>query len=278
MVGAALRRHWGLAVQHEELLQEGNGRRVWRVVTATDEVVVKEAAAPPPGLDAMAQLAELGIPHVPALLRTTAGETCVVDEGRCLWAMDWVAGVEPPDTPTTHRELGRIAARINAVEGIGRPRSQQIPDVIADLRSRTAPGPEYVDLVQGLAVLEGQPEALVHGEINRANARLRADGRIVVLDWDDLGLGVRWLEPGYPLIHVFVSEDLVLDRASAAAYYSAYTAGRGFSDESAELVFAAATLQALRYLPWGDSAARWRRLLWAVDHRDVLVSLVAKSR
>ena len=274
LLESALRRHWGLEAGDWQILQEGNGRRVWRVLTADGPVVVKQAASAPPGLDAMDQLAGAGFPHVLSLRRTIDGSTHVVHEGQATWVMDWVDGAEPPDDPRTHGELGRIAALLNEVKGFTKPRTQGITEVIDDLLGRAAPGPEYVTLVEGLAVLEGEPQALVHGEINRANARLTAGGQIVVLDWDDLGRGVTWLEPGYPLIHVFLDESLRFDRAAAAAYYQAYTGGAGFTAAEGDLVFAAATLHALRYLPWGDSAARWQRLLHAQEHKAELASVL----
>jgi Ser/Thr protein kinase RdoA (MazF antagonist) len=83
---------------------------------------------------------------------------------------------------------------------------------------------------------------------------------------------VTWLDAGYPLIQTYLGEDLAFDAAGARAFYQGYTDGQGFTDDEWDLVFAAAVLHALRYLPWGDTAARWKRLLHAVETKADLIS------
>ena len=67
--------------------------------------------------------------------------------------------------------------------------------------------------------------SLIHAKINTANARSTPDCRIYLLDWDSTGTGPTVLEPGYPLIHVFLREDLVFAQECAQAFYDTYTAG-----------------------------------------------------
>ncbi len=71
-------------------------------------------------------------------------------------------------------------------------------------------------------------DALVHGEISYANARRRADGTIVLVDWDEAGRAAPAIECGYPLINAFLSEtDLAFDDRAASAFYEGYARSGG---------------------------------------------------
>ncbi len=112
----------------------------------------------------------------------------------------------------------------------------------------------------------------VHGEINLANSPVSAEGRIFLLDWDQAGTGPWALEPGYPLITTFLSEDLVFDAASASAFYGSWTKGKPVDPDRKDLIFTAAILHALRYLPFGDHSRRWARICHALEHRNELLA------
>ncbi len=117
---------------------------------------------------------------------------------------------------------------------------------------------------------------LIHGEINEANARRRADGEVVLLDWDQAGIGPVALEYGYPLIAAFVSEDLVIDHDSARGFYRGYTGVGGHID--CDRLFDAALFHALRYMWFGEDARRWERILFALSHEHLLTSLASSQQ
>lgn len=277
-----LRTDWGIDVTTQSLLQEGNGRRITRVESPRGSFVAKElttgetqgARELAASLTVLQALAGQGFLHAPRLVPTKAGANLHIAD-RAVYVMSAVDGTPPPREPQHQHELGRIARALNDITGV-RHRRPAIADVIADLMQRDDRlqlGPEYGHIINSLRVLQDQPLVLVHGEINQANARLTPDGTIVLLDWDDVGLGVRWLDAGYPLIQTYLAEDLTFDALGAQAYYRGYTAGAGFTLDEWELVFTAAVLHALRYLPWGDTKARWRRLLHAVEHQQDLIQV-----
>ncbi len=123
-----------------------------------------------------------------------------------------------------------------------------------------------------LDVLRDQPRVLIHGELNPANSILAPDGRLTVVDWDAAGTGPWALEPGYPLITTFLSEDLVFDARSAAAFYGAWAGPQGIDAERRELIFTAALLHALRSLSFAEPGRRWRRIQHALAHKAELLS------
>jgi aminoglycoside phosphotransferase (APT) family kinase protein len=110
------------------------------------------------------------------------------------------------------------------------------------------------------------PRALIHGEINPANARQADDGTIILVDWEEAGSAHPALEYGYPLIHAFISvEDHTFDEHSAAAFYQGYTNTGATID--AGLAFDAGLFHALRLMWMGTTTEqRWDNILFALKN------------
>ena len=220
-------------------------------------------------------LAETRFAHAPTLLRTTTGERFLqaVDTTICVLAL--IEGGAPPSTPETWAELGRIAARIGEYGDYPYPYGIPVTGTIAELTRNAEQYPFRTDmlrLISTLDVLVDQPPCLIHGEINTRNAIKATDGRLSLLDWDQAGTGPWPLEPGYPLITTFLSEDLAFDSDSASAFYGTWSARKEITAEDRNFIFTAAVLHALRYLEFGDPVRRWARIQHALAHKDALLA------
>ena len=288
-----LARHWPLdRVALGPVLQRSPTRTTCAILADQGQFVVKiydDAAAlglgnPAPEeidqhLSVLEYLAGRDFGHAPGLLRTRTGARYVRTGGMTIAILEQIAGTTPPDTPATWAALGRIAAHLNGYRDYPYAYGVPIAGTIGELTQHAAQYPfrqPFLELVARLRVLENQPSGLIHGEINLANAVLAADGRLVLVDWDEAGTGPWVLEAGYPLLTHFLTEQLVIHRAAASAYYEAYTAGAGMTAEGKELVLTAALLHALRYLGAGGyPETRWARIRFALDHRDELLAVIA---
>ncbi len=225
-------------------------------------------------------LAETHFGHAPSLLPTTTGRRFVQTDDTTVCVLALIEGATPPSIPETWAELGRIAARIGEHDDYPRPYGISVAGTITELTRNAERYPfrtEMIHLVFTLGILMDQPPCLIHGEINTRNAIMGADGRLSILDWDQAGTGPWPLEPGYPLITTFLSEDLVFDSGAASAFYRLWGAGREMTAEHRELVFTAAVLHALRYLEFGDSMRRWTRIQHALAHKDALLAALGPA-
>ena len=215
------------------------------------------------------------------MLPTRDGARFAEVEGSIIVVQERVEGRTPPNAPATWTELGRIARTLNADTTYAQPFAIDPAGAIAELATQARAYPfakSFLDLVAGLHVLIAQPQALIHGEINLANAIQCPDGRMVLVDWDQAGRGPRALEAGYPLITQFVSINLAIDEAAARAFYRAYTRGEGMDRTEQDTVFTASLFHALRYLPFADTERRWKRILFAIDHREhLLATMTART-
>lgn len=220
-------------------------------------------------------LAANGFGHAPSLLMTRAGERFVRIGGMTVYVLEQIEGTHPPSTTGTWAELGRVADRLNSITDYPRDYAIPVAGTIAELTRKAKRYPfrrGIPPLVSTFGALADEPTCLIHGEINLANAVMSPAGKIVLLDWDQAGTGPWALEPGYPLITTFLSDDLVFDAGSAAAFYGSWSNGQQMSSGRKDLVFTAALLHALRYLELGDHSRRWERIQYALAHRDELLA------
>lgn len=225
-------------------------------------------------------LADRGYPNAPRVVPTKTGAATATIGDLIVGVFEYLPERLQPHRRSraeTWRELGDAAARLNAHTDYPLPWGISIPRAIEEV-SELAAKEEYRDALRGLlarlAVLDGaHPGGLVHGEINEGNAGRRADGSVVILDWDGGGNAATALDYGYPLITQFLAETTgEPDTATARAFFAAYRDAGGSIDR--ELLFPAALFHALRYMWFHNTLGRWRRIAAAVETERQLIKAV----
>jgi aminoglycoside phosphotransferase (APT) family kinase protein len=273
-----------------KVLQRSSSRVVTEVETAEGLFVAKlmarEAAlglVAPTGaqidhaLQVFDFLALRDFTHAPKLLKTCSGNRFADVDGKVVYLMEHIEGSQPVPSPMAYAALGRVAAKLNAYTDFPYEYPISVPGTIDELTAQAEQSPfrdAILQQIAKLAVLADQPRSLIHGEINCANAIQTPDGRIVVVDWDAAGTGPAILEAGYPLITSFLTEDCTFHHDWARAFYAEYTTGLGMTDGTKEMLFTAALLHALRYMPFHNPIERWNRILYAVENKDLLLSAI----
>jgi len=217
-------------------------------------------------------------PHIPALLKTRDGQPLLYCDDQSIAIMEYIDGGQPDNSPAMWEALGKVVASLNTITDCPVPYAIPTAGAIAELTedAQTHSHPkQLLDFIAMLSpLLTAPPHGLVHGEINRANARQRRDGSLVIIDWDEAGHGPTVLDVGYPLITVFLTEKLHFQRLQAQAFYRGYFGGRRPAATEQDLLFRAALLHALRYMHFANQQQRWRRVCYAVTHRDHLLASI----
>lgn len=279
--------HWGLTgVVVGEARSTFPGRGVWAVQSDQGAFAAKVCPSGEPdsaGEDRPVLLEFLhrrGFPHAPTLLRTRDGRARAVVGDSVVTLFEHLPRplfTYESERASTWTELGAAAAALNVIEGCRLPFAIPVGEAIAHLRIRAAE--THFEKAFGAAldrarqVADCTRAALIHGEINEANALRRDDGTIVLVDWDQAGTGPVALEVGYPLIVSFVDEETHrVDEARARSFYGGYLR-TGVLE--VRLTFAAAVFQALRYMWFGDVDKRWERISWALRNEGDLIDLLA---
>jgi hypothetical protein len=259
------------------------GTRTVAVLAAAEGTfVIKIDGRPRLNADASVNFDVLGyleasrFPHAPRAVRTVSGALGARIHAGVAYVMEYVPN-KPRSTPLQWRDFGAAVAGLNAHGGYHRPFAIPIRVAIDELAERAAGrsfGSEMRALLYELTWLSDLPaDALVHGEVNCANAGVRTDGTTVLLDWDQAGTAPAALDYGYPLLTQFIAESSHrVDLEAARAFYRSYRDNGGTVD--VDQCVAASVFHALRYMWCGDTEARWRRIQFARDHRSALIAAV----
>jgi Ser/Thr protein kinase RdoA (MazF antagonist) len=221
-------------------------------------------------------LRQAGFGHAPAILPTRTGRNFAKIGDHPVILLEFVPGQEPARTRENCRRLGQIVAALHAIEGYPHSYLFSVADVIPellDIAETLSFGQEYAQLVKGLPDFGDLPRALIHGEV-LGNYLQDPAGRMVIVDWDEAGVGTRVLDLGDPLIQVFLSEDLEWDQESARGFYEGYLSRIELQNREIGHIFDAGLFCALRYIIYGNTGKRWQRIQFALRNRELLESAI----
>jgi Ser/Thr protein kinase RdoA (MazF antagonist) len=225
-------------------------------------------------LEALDYLPAHGFTQVPRLLNTKQCETYqdLGDDRICI--MEFVDGSTPQRNTESCAKLGHLMASLHTIEGYPYSATFTPSEVIeGELPTLVADKPfqdEYLRLVESLPSFEDLPQAIIHTDLSFGNVIERADGELVMIDFDDMGVGARVIDLAYPLILSFVTRDCIYREDNARAFFSAYRSQMELSDQEIELIFPGSLFFALMYVIYGDIDSNWKRIQWAVANRSLL--------
>ena len=273
--------HWPLSgITFGQVFGTGRfSRRVFMVSSDQGTFAMKVNDNPPAPeqamkeLDVLGYLAERGYRHAPALLPTREGAPLVHTGERSVVILEFIPGRFDPDGPPSPKDwqaLGGAMATLNTYVDYQHDFAQRFVDNVPDqLREQVQGHPieaEFLRLLDRVEPLKRSPQrSLVHGEVNYANSGYRADGSVVLLDWDGTGTGPTALDHGYPLITQFIDQfDRTFHREVAEAFYGAYRDAGGVVD--VDLAMLAALFQAMFLMWFFNTDGRWKRIQWALQN------------
>ncbi len=212
--------------------------------------------------------------HISKLLKTNNNQPYVEVTGKNVYLLEYVEGENPIPSRITYTKLGGIIAELHSVMDYPYPTQFQPLAIIQnDLPSLVRDQPfqaEYMDIVRSLPDFNALPTTLIHTDVAPVNAIEKSDGEIILIDWDDVGVGVRILDIAFPLIQQFTSEDCEFNTGIAKAFYNAYKAKIQLTDKELDRIFDAALFIALMYIIYGNIEKRWNRIQWSLKNRSTL--------
>lgn len=276
---AAVEAHWPLHnVRFGKILQQ-SGERITAEFTADQGRFVYKIADPIKTLAAMEKdtavfdlLVQRNFSHVPKLLATKDRRNFKQIGSKFVYVMEFIAGAKPPETPETFAKLAGIMAELHGIKDYPYQTDFKASAVIPDLLANSAQysfGAEYSELLQRLPNFDNFPQALIHTDINPGNSVQRPDSSIVLVDWDDAGIGTRVLDLGAVAGNLFISEDRIYKQENAAAFFHAYLAKQTLTAAEIEHIFDAALFFACMYIIYGAGPeVRWQRIKEALANRS----------
>ena len=279
---------WPLSgVKAGEILQESGGRLVFEISAREGCFVCKVADQSTPKEDLIRDtfafdfLKSNGFSHIPTLLRTSEGDAFLRINGAYTYVMEHVEGRNDTRRPQDWGTLAQIAAKLHDVPDYPYESLFTIEDELQKLESRSRALPfhkELMEIARQLPDFAGVSQSVIHSDLSLANAIRKPDGSMVLIDWDDAGLGPTILDLGFPLLCYFVcSEDLNFERGRARAFFGTYFSRRSLPARDRALIFDVGIFYLLIYCTFGDAERKWQRLRYALNNRELVESVVHEN-
>ncbi|HKR81380.1 MAG TPA: phosphotransferase [Candidatus Saccharimonadales bacterium] len=275
--------NWPLTNPTIELLKKSGERTVYKVIADEGTFIFKIAdpskseATVLKDTQILRFFEEVNYP-APQLLLSRSGTNYVLHEGKCVYAISYLEGNEPENNKENYAKLGEVMARLHSLQGYTIPTDftaeVEIPTMLARAKKFNMDA-HYIELVKALPDFSRFPTCLIHTDIGSHNSIQLTTGEIVLVDWDDAGIGTRILDLGFPLICDFVTKDLRFEKDRAEAFYKAYCSIITLTDEEKAHLFDAGLFYALSYTIFDDSGiveGQWRKVLWAIEHKNEILS------
>lgn len=216
-------------------------------------------------------------PYIPKLLKTKDSKNYHKLEEKFVYVMERVEGKPAERTIENWKQLGNITAELHDIPQYPCKTLFAVHSEIPKFKETADKlpfGKEYMEIVSRLPNFEGLSQSLIHTDIGPHNAIQRLDNLIVLVDWDDAGVGMTILDLGFPLICHFVTEDKVFEKEKAKAFYDAYFAKRQLPNKEKSLIFDAGLFFALMYVPYGNTQKHWERIKFAIANKELISSVL----
>lgn len=221
-----------------------------------------------------------GFSHIPKLLKTRDEQRFAIIEQALVYMLEYIEGQNPEQNSETYAALGKLTTELHNIQNFPfktdfNPRLI-IPDLIKN-GEKFKFKDEYIDVLNQIPNFENLSQVLIHTDIAPVNSILKSNGEMILIDWDEVGVGPAVLDLGAPLINQFITEDGILKEDCLQSYYQSYFSLRKITREDLSFIFDAGLFWACMYIGYGDTAKRWERIKWAIGNRGKLESFILKS-
>ena len=278
-----IEKHWPLThVKLGSILQK-SGERVTGEIISDQGKYVYKIADPIKTAEAMKKdtavfdvLNEKSFPYIPKLLKTKNLQDFQPLEHKFVYVLEFIEGKNPEQTPETFSKLAEIMVSLHDIKGYPYKTDFKASGVIRDLYKNSESysfGAEYRKILDQLPNFDQFPQALIHTDIAPNNAIQKPGGSIILVDWDDAGIGTRVLDLGVLVINVFVNENLEYNQANAKAFFNSYLSRKKLTELEINHIFDAGLFFSCMYIIYGKGLEKnWARIKWAMKHRKMLES------
>ena len=276
--------HWPLSrVNDVQIIKQSGARIVYDVFAKEGRFILKIAD---PSKDEEKVIKDIQVLQflekvrylAPRILPTLAETPYVHLDNKFVYAMSYIDGNAPEKSAENYGQLGEVTARLHELKGYSIPTDFTTVTETSRMISRARKfdmEPLYEQLVASLPDFDSLPTCLIHTDISAHNAIKESNSEIILVDWDDAGIGTRILDIGFPLICDFVSNDLIFDEERAKAFYQSYCSIIELSETEKTQIFDAALFYAMSYTIFDDSGiveGQWKKVLYAIKHKKAIIS------
>ncbi|MBP9762011.1 phosphotransferase [Patescibacteria group bacterium] len=190
--------------------------------------------------------------------------------GSYAYVYDWIEGKNPEPTVETFEKLGYMTGRLHTVSEPYSRTSDFMPaneiQALLEKARKNGIDQKYIDLLSSIRDFSHLPQGLIHTDIGPHNSLERPNGELVIIDWEDAGLGPMIIDIGWELEQC-LSNECVFDTEKAKAFLRGYQVHRMLT--AGERSYACDAALFFAFLYWVDEQKDMgtKRIDWLANNR-----------
>lgn len=214
----------------------------------------------------------------PRIIAMQNGDYFVKESGFWFYLLEFIEGGMMEATVENESLLGKLARQYHAFKeypyltGLNEDK-QRFYEWFAEKPFKLA----FDEILDGLPDFCKLDRCLIHTDLGPHNAMMTSDGRPVLIDLDDAGLGCRFLDLGYPLICQFVEHDEEMNVwyrfDLAQAYLRGYYGEAEITRQEYDMMWQGAAFMQISYMKcYGEDAvdSLWKILEFGLAQKEAL--------
>lgn len=219
----------------------------------------------------------------PCVIAMKNGSFYVKENGFWFYLLEFIDGHPLEATVENEYLLGRLAKRYHAYTEYQYPAGitgdkQRFYGWFTDRAFKSA----FDRILDQLPDFRELDQCLIHTDLGPHNVIMTPDGRLILIDLDDSGLGSRCLDSGYALICQFVEHDDEMNLwyrfDYAKAFLEGYYGEEEITREEYDALWSGAAYMQISYMQcYGDDAvdSLWKILEFGLAQKEVLWDMIS---
>lgn len=220
----------------------------------------------------------------PRIIAMKNGDYYVNENGFWFYLLEFIDGQMMEATVENEYLLGKLARQYHAFKeypcttGLTEDK-QRFYEWFADKDFK----PAFDAILDGLSDFRKLDRCLIHTDLGPHNVIVTPDGRPILIDLDDAGVGCCYLDLGYPLICQFVEHDEEMNVwyrfDLAQAYLKGYYEDEVITRQEYDALWQGAVFMQISYMKcYGEDAvdSLWKILEFGLAQKDALWDVMCK--
>lgn len=213
----------------------------------------------------------------PRIIYMPDGAGYTKKKGYWFYVLEYVEGEHLEENETDERELGRVLRTLHTFSDYTYPSglSEDKTDFYGWFADKAFKR-EFDLLLDQLPDFSKSDRCFIHSDMGPHNSLRTVDGRLVLIDLDDAGVGSRYLDLGWPFIMQFVKHSPDMKKLwyrtdLAEAFLDGYYGGRKVSRTEYELLWQGAIFMHISYMnDYGPEAVDflWQILKFGMEQKE----------
>lgn len=214
----------------------------------------------------------------PKIINLPDGSSFMESDGFWFYLMEFIDGRPMDATVENEYHLGRLVKEMHSYSGYDYPSGlNESKERFYEWFPEKSFKSEFDTVLDSLPDFGEYDRCFIHTDLGPHNTMIREDGKLVLIDLDDAGIGSRYIDLGYAFIMQFVehTEDMHLDYRFdlAKAFLKGYYGSEKVPRFEYDLVWHGAVYMCIFYMQsYGPEAvdSLWKILKFGMEQKEKL--------